>query len=139
MDATGMLLGAVIKTNPTYSLIEKVGKHYFGGAANPGTDGNQPLAELELEAKRQELAMAMATSEAKAAQELAIAQRILQADEVEIQEFYDVSGEGVAGLKANSDSVSMGASGSGKKVTHRIVKFRGFGQHVVQDQSSGEV
>ncbi len=84
------------------------------------------IAELEEEARRQEIKMDLLAAEAKAAQEIAIARRIEQAFEVEIEEFYDVSGEGSAGVKTDGQMYSVGLSGSGKRVTRRVFKFNGF-------------
>lgn len=56
----------------------------------------------------------MAESQAKVAQELAIAQRINTAEEVEIEEFYDVSGKGNIGLQVDMKSETLGL-GAGVK------------------------
>lgn len=70
--------------------------------------------------------MAMAREEARVAQELAIAKRIELAEEVEIAEFYGLEGDGSAGLCADSSSVTFGLKGSGRRMTKRVYKFRGF-------------
>jgi len=57
----------------------------------------------------------MAEAQAKVAQELAIARRVELAEQVEIEEFYDTSGEGNIGLKADEKSVALGASGLAEK------------------------
>ena len=64
-------------------------------------------------------------NQAKVEQELAIARRIDSAEEVEIEEYYDVSGSGSVGLKADEASVTIGANGDGRKVTKRVIKFKG--------------
>ena len=69
--------------------------------------------------------MQMAEAQAKVAQELAIAKRIELAEQVEIEDFYDTSGDGNIGLKVDVTSVALGASGSARKVTKRIYKFSG--------------
>ena len=50
------------------------------------------------------------------------------AEEVEIEEFYDASGKGHAGLSvdANAATGSFGLGGEGRKVTTRIYRFKGL-------------
>lgn len=67
----------------------------------------------------------MAEAQAKVAQELAIAKRIEIAEEVEIEEFYDINAEGNVGINAKEQSISLGASASGRRVSKRIYKFSG--------------
>ena len=69
--------------------------------------------------------MRMAEAQARVAQELAIAKRIEMATEVEIEEFYDIQGEGSLGVKADEKAVTLGASASGQKVCKRVYHFRG--------------
>jgi len=83
------------------------------------------LEELRREADRQELMMHMSERQAKVAQELALARRIESALEVEMEEFYDVSGSGNAGLNSDGSTVSIGVSGKGQRVTKRIFRFKG--------------
>ena len=65
---------------------------------------------------------------ARIEQELAIARRIDCAEEVEIEEFYDTSGKGSAGLTADmkSESATLGLSGEGRRVTKRVYHFKGW-------------
>lgn len=69
--------------------------------------------------------MRMAERQAKVAQEIAIARKIELAYEVEIEEFYDTSGEGAIGAKTEGESLSLGASGKANRVVRRVYKFRG--------------
>ena len=118
-----VITAAKIYYNPLGFLIEKISE----STANSTNDSNknQSIEDLQLSARKQELQMQMAEAQAKVAQEIAIAKRIELAEEVEIEEFYDTSGEGNLGLKADANSVGLGASGSGHKVTKRIYKFSG--------------
>jgi hypothetical protein len=118
-----VITAAKIYYNPLGFLIEKISE----STANSTNDSNknQSIEDLQLSARKQELQMQMAEAQAKVAQEIAIAKRIELAEEVEIEEFYDTSGEGNLGLKADAKSVALGASGSGRKVTKRIYKFSG--------------
>ena len=91
------------------------------------------LEEMKAVEMRQELEMRMAERQAKVAQELAIAQRIKTAEEVEIEEFYDYSGEGNLGLNVKDDGVMVGAGGKGSRVVKRICRFKGVRQITPQE------
>ncbi len=91
-------------------------------AASQGTaDG------FHAEAARQTVRLQMAKLQAQVAQEMAIASRIESAEEVEIEEFYEVSGKGNAGANLDSKSgmINLGASVEGLRVTKRIYHFKG--------------
>jgi hypothetical protein len=66
------------------------------------------------------------------AQNLAIAQRIETADEVEIEEYYDTSKEGTLGAKGNGDGLTFGLSASGKIIEKRIYKFKGYNEKKIE-------
>lgn len=83
------------------------------------------LDSLEKEAKKQQIVMDFQAHQARVAQEVSIAQRIATSEEVEIEEYYDTSGKANAGLKAEVESLTLGASGEARKVTKRIIKFKG--------------
>lgn len=88
-------------------------------------EGN--IDKVEKEARLQEIESRISEFQAKVAQELAIARRIENAVEVEIEEFYDTSGKGAVGVQANSESgINLGLNGSGRKVTKRIYRFKGM-------------
>ncbi|MET4680552.1 hypothetical protein [Stenotrophomonas rhizophila] len=87
------------------------------------------LAKLEEEAKKQNIVMEFQAHQARVAQELAIAERIGASQEVIIEEYYDVSGKGQVGFKADSEAVSLGASGEGRRVTKRVIRFTGLDGH----------
>lgn len=86
----------------------------------------QGLATLEEEAKKQKVIMEFQAHQARVAQELAIAERIAASHEVTIEEYYEGSGKGHAGLKADGEAVSLGASGEGRRVTKRVIRFNGW-------------
>lgn len=88
------------------------------------SDG-ESIEEISKEIKQQDISLQLAKEQARFAQELAIALRIETAEEVEIEEFYDNSGEGSTGFKSKGDDLSIGVSGSGRKITKRIYKFKG--------------
>lgn len=69
--------------------------------------------------------MRMAEAQARVAQEVAIARRIQTAEEVEMKEYYDYSGDGHIGGKFDGKNVSVGAGGSGRRVSKRVYKFKG--------------
>lgn len=88
--------------------------------------GGGGMDALRCEAERQDLMMQMAERQAKVAQELALARRIESAQEVEMEEFYDISGAGHAGLKADDSAFTVGIGAQGQKVTKRIYHFKGI-------------
>jgi hypothetical protein len=83
------------------------------------------LLDLRAETERQELVERIAESQARVAQELAIARRIENAAEVVMEEFYDYSLEGKAGVHADATKISAAVGGSNKKVSKRIYRFKG--------------
>lgn len=87
------------------------------------------LAKLEEEAKKQNIVMEFQAHQARVAQELAIAERIGASQEVIIEEYYDVSGKGQVGFKSDSEAVSLGAGGEGRRVTKRVIRFTGLDGH----------
>ncbi|MBT0422802.1 hypothetical protein [Morganella morganii] len=97
-----------------------------------GTEDNT-TDELKESAKRSELESFILQSRAKVEQELSIARRIMCADEVEIEEYYDINGKGSVGVKTDESSFTIGASGEGRKVTKRVIKFKGFGEKYIQE------
>ena len=90
------------------------------------------------EAQRQEVALRLAEGQARVAQEVAIARRIEDAEEVEIEEFYDYSGEGHAGLKTDGGTVTIGLGAAGKRVSKRIYKFKGFAPKLIKVPGEAE-
>jgi hypothetical protein len=102
--------------NPAAYLVGKGIESAFKSMKSVAETGT--MEELQTEAKKQEI-------QARVAQELAIAERISNAETVEIEEFYDVSGEGGLGINGKQGSFNLGASGEGRKITKRIYKFTG--------------
>lgn len=84
------------------------------------------LESLETEAKKQQIVMEFQAHQARVAQEVSIAQRIASSEEVEIEEYYDLSGRANAGIKSEEAAVTLGISGEGRRVTKRIIKFKGW-------------
>ncbi|EPC8419155.1 MULTISPECIES: hypothetical protein [Bacillus cereus group] len=117
--------------NPTAYLIGK-GSVKAVEKVQDLTNSNATVQELRNEAVRQEILSQMAESQARVAQELAIAQRINTAEQVEIEEFYDNSGK--AGLTANftEEAITAGLSGEGRKVKKRIYRFTGWHEGATQ-------
>lgn len=122
---TNTILAAAIKSAllPSTSLIEMLleSSSTFYSESKKDTD----FEELAKRAKRMELEMKLAESQAHVAQELAIAARIERAEEVEVEEFYEYAAEGKAGAQFDSSSVNLGLSGSTKRVSRRICRFKG--------------
>lgn len=84
------------------------------------------LEKLKEEAKKQHILMEFQAQQAKVAQEVAIAHRIGVSTEVEIEEFYDTSGKGNLGVKVDPTSFDVGLGGEGRRVTKRVIKFKGW-------------
>jgi hypothetical protein len=91
----------------------------------------QGLATLEEEAKKQKVVMEFQAHQARVAQELAIAERIAASYEVTIEEYYDGSGKGLVGLNVDGEAVSLGASGEGRRVTKRVIRFSGWSEQPI--------
>lgn len=91
------------------------------------------LDALKEEAKKQQILMEFQALQAKVAQEVAIAHRIGVSTEVEIEEFYDTSGKGNLGVKTDPTSIEVGLGGEGRRVTKRIIKFKGWSEQHESD------
>lgn len=86
------------------------------------------IESLREEAAKQQIKMDYSQHQARVAQELAIAKRIENATEVEIEEYYDNSGKGSAGLNVNVETQtgSLGLSGENRRVSKRVYRFKGM-------------
>ncbi len=112
-----------IAVNPTGYLIEKA-MTYNVETFNKSTEKSS-IQELKELALREEIKASVLQNQAKVEQELSIARRIDSAEEVEIEEYYDLSGSGGVGLTGNENSMSIGFNAEGRKVSRRIIKFKG--------------
>ncbi|EKT54607.1 hypothetical protein [Providencia rettgeri] len=106
-------------------ILEKSGNEISESTAN--------LDELNEKAKKVEIESKALLSQAKVEQELSIARRIMCAQEVEIEEYYDINGKGGVGLKTEQGGTTLGVSGEGSKVTKRVIKFSGFNEKFIQE------
>ncbi|ATG17193.1 hypothetical protein CO695_13135 [Providencia alcalifaciens] len=106
-------------------ILEKSGNEISESTAN--------IDELNDKAKRVEIESKALLAQAKVEQELSIARRIMCAQEVEIEEYYDINGKGTVGLKTEQEGITFGASGEGSKVTKRVIKFSGFNEKYIQE------
>lgn len=114
---------AKVALNPTGFLIEKILTENV--EAFDASSKNSTVMELKEDALREDIKAMVLQNKAKVEQELAIARRIDSAEEVEIEEFYDLSGNGGLGIKMDEISVNLGANAEGRKVTKRVIKFKG--------------
>lgn len=110
VPALGAIVAALAKSQEELKEAEKKG-----------------VVSLEEEARKQRVVMEFQSHQARVSQELAIAQRISLSNTVEIEEFYDTSGKGALGIKADEAGLTVGASGEGRRVTKRVIKFTGWG------------
>ena len=115
-----MILGGAL----TNFLIDKV--ESSSNAADEAA--KKDIETLNQEAARQKIEMELALQHSRIAQELAIAQRIDNAAEVEIEEYYDSTAKGQGGLNidAESKTASLGGAGERNRVSKRVYKFKGF-------------
>lgn len=88
---------------------------------------NQGIDKLNEEVAKETVKMRFALQQARIAQELAIAKRIENAEEVEIEEFYDTAGKVNAGINVdqNASTASLGIGAEGRYVVKRIYHFKG--------------
>lgn len=114
--------------NPTGYVISKI----LEKSGNEISESTANLDELNEKAKKVEIESKALLAQAKVEQELSIARRIMCAQEVEIEEYYDINGKGAVGLKTEQEGITFGASGEGSKVTKRIIKFSGFNEKYIQ-------
>jgi hypothetical protein len=122
-NPTGYLIGLGIK-----KIVESISE----------SDSSTPINTLKEESLRAEIKAKALLAQAKVEQELAISRRIDSAEEVEIEEFYDVSGKGNAGLNTDGEAISLGLGGEGRRVTKRVIKFKGCSPLVQHQDASGE-
>jgi hypothetical protein len=128
------LEAAKIGLNPTAYLLTQIAESTSKSVTHGVSVADKELTALRVEAERQELQMRISEAQARVAQEIAIARRIESAEEVEMEEFYDYSGEGSVGGKLDEKGLFVGAGGSGRRVSKRVYRFRGHSQ-----QASDEV
>ena len=112
-------------TSPLAHLMIEQGEKAVKDISEASKKGIGPLEE---EAAKQTIKMQLDQQRARIEQELAIARRIDNAEEVEIEEFYDTSGKGAAGLTADmkSETATIGLSAEGRRVTKRVYHFKGW-------------
>lgn len=108
-------LTAVLK-----ALAEGLGGLSFSTSVGTGKD----VPALRTEAEQQEIKIRMIEAQAKAAQELAIAEKIRTAENVEIEEEYEYSAQGQIGAKTDGNAVTLGASAAGSRVAKRTYRFK---------------
>ena len=128
------LLNALGYTSPFIKLIVDLAI----GDTKDNVASNKNLTTLELNAKKQELNIALAEAQARVAQELAIARRIEVAEQVEIEEFYDLNGDANLGVQGKGKAIALGLTASGQRVSKRIYKFTGVNSTLSEITSEQE-
>jgi hypothetical protein len=129
---------AKIGLNPTGYLLNQIAESTSRNVTHGDAVSDKELTTLRIEAERQELQMRISEAQARVAQEIAIARRIESAEEVEMEEFYDYSGEGNVGGKIDEKGLFLGAGGSGRRVSKRIYRFRGHSAQAAEEISIEE-
>lgn len=125
MSAWDIAKSALYFGNPLLGLAADAAEKAYemvDSASKKGVD------ELRTELAKQEMKLQFERQQARIAQEIAIANRIHGAEEVEIEEFYDSATKGSAGLSANLEkqTASLGGEAEGRQVTKRIYRFKGW-------------
>lgn len=112
---------------PNYGLTNLLAESVIKAVTKSNSVSKQgDINQLENEARIQEIENRISEFQARVAQELAIARRIENAAEVEIEEFYDTTGSGGVGLQTSEGSLNLGINGTGRKVTSRVYRFKGW-------------
>jgi hypothetical protein len=113
--------------------IISLGKLLYNAISETNDDVKSgDLEELRIEEAKQEVSMRMAERQARVAQELAIAERIRDADEVAIEEYYDTSIEGGATVGVSESGISAGLNGKNGVVSKRIYRFSKRNESVIE-------
>lgn len=118
--------------SPTSYLIETALSSALTAFTVTASKENVTTDELSKEARKANIKSNVLIEQAKVEQESSIAKRILIAEEVDIEEYYDIAGSGGAGLKTDGSTFSLGAQAEGKKVTKRVFKFKGFNPEAME-------
>jgi len=85
----------------------------------------QNIEKISDEANKQALELQMAHAQAKVAQEIAIAQRIENATEVVIEEYYADEKMADASITANESGLGINGSAAARNITKRVYRFVG--------------
>lgn len=124
--------------NPTYGLIRgsidmvgQINDYYSVKKEAQETDGHtqsvdKSTSDMESDLSKVRYMSEIAKQKAKISQEIAIASRISTAEVVEIEEYYDNSGEGTAGL--NVTEKNLGITGKGQSISKRVFRFTGYNE-----------
>jgi hypothetical protein len=122
-----VLSGFVSGGLSVFSLSVLLAESLTSSLQGTASASDEAIDNLKAEALKQEILMGAQLHQAKVEQEQAIAQRIANAEEVEIEEYYDLAGTASLGLSGSLDTseINLGAKGSGRKVTKRIYRFKG--------------
>jgi len=112
---------------PMYGLASYITEKIIESSTKSSTiiDSGTDI-EIQKEIERKIAETKILELEAKISQELAIANRIENAIDVEIEEYYEGSGSGKAGANKDEKGINFGLTGEGRKVTKRIYKFKGL-------------
>lgn len=113
--------GAMISVSPLGYLLYKG----VETSINTILSKKDPV-ELEEEVTKQETIAKASITQAKIAQELAIAERIRTAETVEIEEIYEGTGKGGLSVDYSATGIGGKLSGEGSRVSKRIYRFNGW-------------
>lgn len=108
------------------NIIEELGKVVLGSVGESSKIlKSKDFDIIDIETKKQTLELRVAHAQAKVAQEIAIAQRIENATEVVLEEYYESENKGNFGITNNEQGLTIGVSGEGRVITKRVYRFIG--------------
>ena len=115
--------------NPVTGWMLKLVIDKFVDDASDQIAKSESSEEIRRIRQRQHLAVELMERRAHAAQELALAQRIVTAAEVEVEEYYGGSDEAALGLDAKTDGATAGATlglrGKSGVIKKRVIRLKG--------------
>jgi hypothetical protein len=117
------LLSAIENAIPLYARVFSGALNAFMGISKT-PQGQQMLSQHVESQKHRDDAM-NAQLMARAEIDRAIAKRLETADSVEIEEYYDASGKGHAGLNFDDKTAKVGIGGEGQKIVKRKIILKG--------------
>lgn len=122
-DVAVAALGVVF---PTGLLAKQLYDLASAALENPSS-GSKTVDALAEAAATRELEQRIEQANARIAQEYAIAARISESAEVEIEEHYEYASDIKGGVSGNvqTGDVSVGGSGASQRVSRRIYRFTG--------------
>lgn len=126
LSVTTNIVKAMINKSPELESLSSTTKKVKDNDGNEH-DIDKSEDELVKDLNKVDFWSEVSKKKAQVAQEMAIASRISTAESVEIEEFFDTSGQGKSGFSF-SNKPELGLSGKGQRISKRVYKFTGFNE-----------